>query len=63
MTRMRTLAGLFIAIASTHSFAVVATVVGLQARRVPAKATNVLGPVASLEIVNKVVSPDGFPRP
>ena len=45
-----------------QSFAVTAAIVGPQNRPVPGKMANVLGPVADLEIVNKVISPDGFPR-
>jgi len=63
MTRlMRIFAGLIFAITFANSFHAIATVIRPQNRRETAKRENVLGPVADLEIVNKVVSPDGFPR-
>ncbi|KAI6103797.1 laccase [Pisolithus croceorrhizus] len=39
-----------------------ATAIGPQFRRELSKRTNVLGPVSTLEVVNKVIAPDGFPR-
>lgn len=61
MTLMRIFAGLIIAITFANSFQVVATV-GPRNRRETAKRENVLGHVADLDIVNDIVSPDGFPR-
>ncbi|KIK14451.1 laccase [Pisolithus microcarpus 441] len=39
-----------------------ATAIGPQFRRALSKKSNVLGPVSTVEVVNKVIAPDGFAR-
>ncbi|KAL4072061.1 laccase [Scleroderma citrinum] len=59
---MRLLAGFIIAISFTHSLSIAAAIIGPQNRRDPEENANVLRSVSDLEIVNKIVSPDGFSR-
>ncbi|KAI6021014.1 laccase [Pisolithus marmoratus] len=43
-------------------YLVTAAAVGPQFRRAPSRGANFLGPVSTVEVVNKVIAPDGFPR-
>ncbi|KIO00644.1 laccase [Pisolithus tinctorius Marx 270] len=58
---MRTLVHL-LASGLVNLFLVTATVVGPRFHRAPSRRANVLGPVSTVEVVNKVIAPDGFPR-
>lgn len=58
---MRILAGLVV-VTATHWFMAIATISGPHHHLTSENRANVLGPVANLEIANRVVSPDGFPR-
>ncbi|KAI6144387.1 laccase [Pisolithus tinctorius] len=61
MVIMRTLAHL-LTFGLVNSYLVTATVSGQQSHGAPSKRANVLGPVSAIEVANKVIAPDGFPR-
>ncbi|KAI6021007.1 laccase [Pisolithus marmoratus] len=61
MLVMRSLAHL-LALGLVNFSVVTANVFGPQFRRAPSLGTNVLGPVSTIDVVNKVIAPDGFSR-
>ncbi|KAI6001779.1 laccase [Pisolithus albus] len=61
MLTMRT-AALLLVLGLINLCLVSATAIGPRLHRALSKRANVLGPVSTVEVVNKVIAPDGFPR-
>ncbi|KAF8839370.1 laccase [Paxillus ammoniavirescens] len=59
---MQVTACLALALALVHSVAALVVAEDWQYRRSSSSGPNVLGPVSQLDVVNKVLAPDGFPR-